>query len=103
MGGEKMSSWDKLLKRFLELDYDIRFEEIVKVMKEYGYEIKQPKGGSSHYAFVKPGCSRIVTPRHKPIKKVYVKMIKKVIEEEMKEYESRTQLLHESFISYGNY
>jgi len=40
-GGEKMPSWDKLLKRFLELDYDIRFEEIVKVMKEYGYEIKQ--------------------------------------------------------------
>lgn len=29
-------------------------------------------------------------------------MIKKVIEEEMKEDESRTQLLHESVISYGN-
>lgn len=40
-GCEKMSSWDKLLKRFLELDHDIRFEKIVKVMKEYGYEIKQ--------------------------------------------------------------
>lgn len=40
-GCEKMSSWDRLLKRFLELDHDIRFEEIVKVMKEYGYEIKQ--------------------------------------------------------------
>lgn len=101
-GGEKMSSWDKLLKRFLELDHNIRFEEIVKVMKEYGYEIKQPKGGSSHYSFVKPGCSRIVIPKHKPIKKVYVKMIKKVIEEEMKEYESRTQILHESIVSYGN-
>ena len=101
-GGEKMSSWDKLLKRFLELDYDIRFEEIVKVMKEYGYEIKQPKGGSSHYSFVKSGCNRIVITRHKPIKKVYVKMIKKVIEEEMKEYESRTQILHESVVSYGN-
>ena len=62
--GEKMSSLDKLLK--------------------------QPKGGSSHYSFVKPGCSRIVIPRHKPIKKMYEKMIKKVIEEEMKEYESRT-------------
>lgn len=59
-GGEKMSSWDKLLKRFLELDHDIRFEETVKVMKEYGYGIKQPKGGSSHCSFVKPGCSRIV-------------------------------------------
>lgn len=40
----------------LKLGHDIRFEEIVKVMKEYGYEIKQPKGGSSHYSFVKPGC-----------------------------------------------
>lgn len=40
--------------------------------------------------------------RHKPIKKVYVKMIKKVIEEEMKEDESRAQLLHESMVSYGN-
>lgn len=40
--------------------------------------------------------------RHKPIKKVYVKMIKKVIEEEMKEDELRTQLLHESMVSYGN-
>lgn len=86
----------------LKLGHDIRFEEIVKVMKEYGYEIKQPKGGSSHYSFVKPGCSRIVIPRHKPIKKVYVKMIKKVIEEEMKEDESRTQILHESVVSYGN-
>ena len=26
--------------------------------EEYGYEIKQPKGGSSHYSFVKPGWSR---------------------------------------------
>lgn len=55
-GGEKMSSWDKLLKRFLELDYDIRFEEIVKVIED----------------------------------------------QEMKEYESRTQILHESVVSYGN-
>lgn len=101
--GEKMSSLDKLLKRFLELDHDIRFEEIVKVMKEYRNEIKQPKGGSSHYSFVKPGCSRIVISRHKPIKKMYEKMIKKVIEEEMKEYESRTQILHESVVSYGNF
>ena len=54
------------------MGHDIRFEEIVKVMKEYGYEIKQPKGGSSHYSFVKSGCNRIVIPRHKPIKKVEI-------------------------------
>lgn len=38
------------------MDHDIHFEDIVKVMKEYGYEIKQPKGGSSRCSFVKPGC-----------------------------------------------
>ena len=83
-------------------DANFRLACFKRIMKEYGYEIKQPKGGSSHYSFVKPGCSRIVIPRHKPIKKVYVKMIKKVIEEEMNEDESRTQLLHESVVSYGN-
>ena len=46
-------------------------------MKEYGYEIKQPKGGSSHYSFVKSGCNRIVIPRHKPIKKGVCKNDKK--------------------------
>lgn len=34
---------------------------------------------------------------------MYEKMIKKVIEEEMKEYESRTQILHESVVSYWYY
>ena len=38
------------------MDHNIHFEDIVKVMKEYGYEIKQPKGGSSRCSFVKPGC-----------------------------------------------
>ena len=38
------------------MDHNIHFEDIVKVMKEYGYEIKQPKGGSSRCSFVKTGC-----------------------------------------------
>ena len=34
---------------------------------------------------------------------MYEKIIKKVIEEEMTEYESRTQILHVSVVSYGNF
>ena len=78
----------------LKLGHDIRFEEIVKVMKEYGYEIKQPKGGSSHYSFVKSGCNRIVIPRHKPIKKVYVKMIRSEERRVGKECRSRWSPYH---------
>ncbi len=47
-----MSKWDKLLKKFLNLENDIRFEEIVKIMNEFGYEVVQPRKGSSHYSFV---------------------------------------------------
>lgn len=87
----------------MSLENDIRFEEIVKVMQEFGYEVVQPRNGSSHYLFIKPGCNRIVIPKHKPIKKVYVKMIRQIVEEEMHKDESRTNVLHESCVSYGNY
>jgi predicted RNA binding protein YcfA (HicA-like mRNA interferase family) len=39
-----------------------------------------PKGGSSHYTFRKPGKMPITIPKHEPIKKVYVQMVKEVIE-----------------------
>lgn len=101
--GISMSRWDKLLEKFLSLSQDVRFEEVVKVLEWYGYEVRQPKGGSSHYSFVKPGCNRIVIPRHKPIKKVYIQLVKELIEEEMKHEQSNSRLLHESCVSYGNY
>ena len=31
-GGEEMSSWDKLLKRFLELDHDIFSDELKRYL-----------------------------------------------------------------------
>ncbi len=50
-----MSSFDKLLDRFLSLDKNLRF-------------------------FKKKGQSSITIPKHNPIKKVYVIMVKEVIE-----------------------
>ena len=43
-----------------------------------------PSGGSSHYTFRKANCMPITIPKHKPIKKVYVKKVKEVIEGEIK-------------------
>ena len=77
-----MSQWDKLLKRVLELDSDIRFEELKKILEKYGYTCNAPKSGSSHYTFRKVGCNPITIPRHKPIKKVYIEMVRDIVESE---------------------
>ena len=79
-----MSSWDKLLARILSLSNDLRFDELRKVLEEYGYNMKAPRSGSSHYTFRKPGCMPITVPKHEPIKKVYVEMVRQVVEKEMK-------------------
>ena len=77
-----MSKWDKLLTKICTLSTDLRFNELRKVLESYGYEMKAPKGGSSHYTFRKRGCQPITIPKHEPIKKVYVEMVKQIVESE---------------------
>lgn len=75
-----MSKFDKLLERITSLSKDMRFDELRKVLESYGYTMHSLKGGSSHYTFRKPGKMPITIPKHEPIKKVYVQMVKEVIE-----------------------
>lgn len=77
-----MSKWEKLLKKILTLSKDMRFDELRKILESYGYVMSAPRGGSSHYTFRKPGKNPITVPKHKPIKKVYVEMVRQVVEEE---------------------
>ncbi len=77
-----MSQWEKLLNKVLDLSPDVRFEELKKILEHYGYVMTQPKSGSSHCTFRKAGCSLITIPRHKPIKRVYIEMVKEIIESE---------------------
>ncbi len=83
-----MSKWDKLLSRILSLDKEMRFHELRKVLEYYGYKMTAPKSGSSHFVFRKEGKNPITIPRHEPIKKVYVEMVREIVEEEMR-YEER--------------
>ncbi|MGO5491522.1 type II toxin-antitoxin system HicA family toxin [uncultured Acidaminococcus sp.] len=77
-----MSKWEKLLKKILTLSKDMRFDELRKILESYGYVMSAPRGGSSHYTFRKPGKNPITIPKHEPIKKVYVEMVRQVVEEE---------------------
>lgn len=83
-----MSKWDKLLLRIKSLSKDLRFEELKKVLEEYGYVMNAPRRGSSHYTFRKPGYRPITIPKHEPIKKVYVEMVKIIVESEMQNNEN---------------
>ncbi|MEE1361895.1 MAG: type II toxin-antitoxin system HicA family toxin [Selenomonadaceae bacterium] len=77
-----MSKWDKLINRVCSLSTDMRFTELRKILESYGYTINAPKGGSSHYTFRKPGKNPITIPKHEPIKRIYVEMVREVVEEE---------------------
>lgn len=77
-----MSKWDKLLAEICNLSLDLRFNELRKVLESYGYEMRAPRNGSSHYTFRKQGCMPVTIPKHEPIKKVYVEIVKKIVESE---------------------
>ena len=78
-----MSKWEKLLNRICSLSKDLRFDELRKVLESYGYTMNAPRSGSSHYTFRKQGCMPITIPKHEPIKRVYVEMVKEVVESEV--------------------
>ena len=75
-----MTKLDKLINKILTVPKDMRFDEVKKVLINYGYKMEQPKGGSSHYIFRKAGCETITIPKHDSVKWVYVKMVKEVVE-----------------------
>lgn len=77
-----MSKWDKLIARICNLSKDLRFTELRKVLESYGYEMNAPRRGSSHYTFRKLGCMPLTIPKHEPIKKIYVEMVRQVVESE---------------------
>ena len=57
-------------------------------MESYGYIMNAPKGESSHYTFRKQGCQPITIPKHEPIKRVYVELVKQIVKSEERNSEN---------------
>ncbi|MBQ3375029.1 MAG: type II toxin-antitoxin system HicA family toxin [Erysipelotrichaceae bacterium] len=79
-----MSKWDKLISCIMLMPGDVRFSELKTILESYGYTMSRPRGGSSHCVFRKDGCFPITIPLHEPTKRVYVKMVRDLIEENRK-------------------
>lgn len=79
IGVRVLSQWEKLLSRIKSLSKELRYAELKKVLEAYGYEEHGPKGGSSHHTFRKKGHAPITIPKHEPIKRVYVEMVRDIV------------------------
>lgn len=77
-----MTQWDKLIYRLNALSKDMRFFELRKILENCGYRMESPSGGSSHFTFRKQGKEPITIPKHNPIKVMYVKKVRNIVENE---------------------
>jgi len=76
-----MSKWEKLIHKILKLNRNLRFDDLAKALIKIGYTQNQPKSGSSHYTFRKSGCMPVTIPKHTPLNKVYIEMVRDIVQE----------------------
>jgi len=81
-----MSSNEKLIKRFLSHPKDFTFDEMVKLLAIFGYEVSNKgKTSGSRVSFFRENCSNFITI-HKPhpsniIKTYFILDVEKVLRE----------------------
>jgi len=79
----------KLIKDILNNPKNVKFEDVDKLLKIFGYEVKQPRKGSSHFVYRKKGANPITVPYKRPfVKEIYIKQIIRILnlEEYYEEY-----------------
>lgn len=76
-----MAKHKKRLAKIRQNPKNVRFEVLDRVLRDYGFERRQPRGGSSHY-FYFLSEHRLTIPLKRPfVKTVYVKRALSILEE----------------------
>jgi len=71
-----MTQQQKLLERLHNNPKNVRFEEIDALLTSYGFAVRQPRGGSSHYVY-RRGKWIITIARRKPF--IHSKAVREVL------------------------
>lgn len=70
-----MTKRNKRVKKLFQNPKTVPFKELDKVLQDFGFNLRQPGSGSSHYVYTK-GKIQISVPYKRPyVKEVYVKRI----------------------------
>jgi predicted RNA binding protein YcfA (HicA-like mRNA interferase family) len=72
-----MSKKDKLLRRILDNPTNVRFQELQKLLDQYGFILERVTG--DHYIYKKPGFRPISVPFTHPVKSYVVREVIKII------------------------
>jgi len=71
---------EKRLERIRSNPKNVRFEDLDQLLIDFGFTLRQPRGGSSHYIYVREGF-RLTIPINRPhLREVYVKQVLKLLE-----------------------
>lgn len=77
-----MTKCKKRLKKIFQNSKTVTFKELDHVLRDFGFEMRQPSSGSSHYIYTK-GIIQISVPFKRPfVREVYVKRVLELIGEE---------------------
>jgi hypothetical protein len=76
-----MTKRQKRLERIRGNPKNVRFEELDRLLIDFGFSRRQPRGGSSHYIYVRDK-TRLTIPMNRPhLREVYVRQVLKLLEE----------------------
>jgi len=74
-----MTKRKKRLKKLFQNLKTVTFKELDRVLRDSGFEMRQPSSGSSHYIYTK-GIMQISVPFKRPfVREVYVKRVLELI------------------------
>lgn len=77
----RMTKRQKRLERIRQNPKAVRFEDLDQLLIDFGFIRRQPRGGSSHYIYVRKEV-RLTIPMNRPhLREVYVKNVLKLLDE----------------------
>lgn len=80
-----MTKREKRVRKLFQNPKTVSFNQLDKVLKDFGFEVRQPSSGSSHYVYTKEEIQISVPFRRPFVKEVYIKRVLELIGEDYEE------------------
>ena len=86
-----MTRREKLRQRVEQAPKQVRFEDLDRLLRAYGFEVRPPRGGGSHYFYTR-GRYQISVPYRRPhVLVAYVRRVLKLIDQAEEESEDEDE------------
>ena len=74
-----MTKKGKRVQKLFRNPRNVSFKELDLVLKDFGFQVRQPSSGSSHFTYFKDEIQLTVPFKRPFVKEVYVKRVKELI------------------------